>query len=826
MLRRMALLVMLCSACTFVAHAEELFGITTDNTLVRFDSTTPGTVTSTLAVTGLQTGESVLGLDFRPFDGKLYALGSTSRIYTINPATGAATAVSTAPFTPALSGTRFGFDFNPTSQGTGTLIRVVSNTAQNLRVNSTDGTVFDTQPTPAFVNAGLTGTPSLTGAAYTNNTFPSAGTSLFVLDSNKDALFQQEQVTTHGLTLVGYLGIDFVESLGFDISGQTGVAFAALQKASSSKPTLYALNLVTGSAIEIGDIGVSTSLVGITAAVAPLQIAYAVNGTSLRKFLLNSPATQVGSSVTITGAPGIVGIDFRPATGELYALTSNANMFGIFKIDLATGAGTQVGSNFVLPNTPAGTFYDIDFNPTVDRIRMLTSRNGDYRFHPDTGALVSTDGDLAFNAVNPADVNVGDTPRVTACAYTNSFGGATSTTLYDLDDTNDILCTQSPPNNGTLNTVGELRPNGAGSPTSVGDDAAFDIGPDGRAFCTLGNNTLYQVNLATGAIISMGSIVNSSTEFAIPTNGTASTTSPGAIAFSAASFSVVEGTMVAVTLTRTGGSSGLCSVFVTTNGNVAGNSASEADYAPLAQTVTFSDGETTRTVLFEALTDSVLEVFETVQLVIINPVGCAIGTQNTTSIVIVDVDDRDGDGFTTEEENAAGTSDNDASSTPFGGAPAGTADITDMLISKASVRLTFNKPGRDQIGLGGTLSGLGTLDLSTLNGNTVLVNFGGVIGSGTLTSKGSTDRTNKSFAFKLSKPKSGVSKFSVKFSKGDFSTALTDEGLGDDEDSPTKAIRMVNVRLLFNGVRYEQDLNLETTIKTGKGTNAKSLKVR
>src|SRR5205807_1195929 len=81
-----------------------VFAITPTNDLLRFDSATPGAIDSTAAVTGLQPGESVLGLDFRPATGQLYALGSTSRLYTLDVTTAAATQVGSGTFSPALSG--------------------------------------------------------------------------------------------------------------------------------------------------------------------------------------------------------------------------------------------------------------------------------------------------------------------------------------------------------------------------------------------------------------------------------------------------------------------------------------------------------------------------------------------------------------------------------------------------------------------------------------------------------------------------------------------------------------------------------------------------
>lgn len=85
------------------------------------------------------------------------------------------------------------------------------------------------------------------------------------------------------------------------------------------------------------------------------------------------------------------------------------------------------------------------------------------------------------------------------------FAGATTTVLYGIDATRDVLVTQNPPNNGTLNTVGSLGVNASGI-------AGFDIaGCDNEGFVALtpaGETVakLYKVNLATGAVRLVGSI--------------------------------------------------------------------------------------------------------------------------------------------------------------------------------------------------------------------------------------------------------------------------------------------------------------------------------
>jgi len=48
------------------AKAESIFALTTTNSLLTFDSSTPGSVNSIGPVTGLQSGESLFGIDFRP----------------------------------------------------------------------------------------------------------------------------------------------------------------------------------------------------------------------------------------------------------------------------------------------------------------------------------------------------------------------------------------------------------------------------------------------------------------------------------------------------------------------------------------------------------------------------------------------------------------------------------------------------------------------------------------------------------------------------------------------------------------------------------------
>ena len=128
-----------------------------------------------------QADEQIVGLDVRPADKQLVALGSTSRLYRIDGASGAATAIGSASFVPAFAGTSLGFDFNPTVDR----IRVTSDARQNLRLHPDTGATaaVDGQLAYAAGDAGAGSTPRIVGSAYTNSVAGATTTQLFDLDA-------------------------------------------------------------------------------------------------------------------------------------------------------------------------------------------------------------------------------------------------------------------------------------------------------------------------------------------------------------------------------------------------------------------------------------------------------------------------------------------------------------------------------------------------------------------------------------------------------------------------------------------------------------------
>lgn len=485
-------------AATPVQALGELLGITETSKLLSFNSAAPQKLcTGPAAITGLATGETLHGADLRPANGNIVALGSSGALYILNPATNAVTALSTlsadtvndpTPDFTALNGAAFGVDFNPVVDR----LRVVSNTGQNLRINVETGKVI----TDGAINGAGAGA---TAAAYTNS-FGSAGTSggttLFVIDPATDTLSTQNPPNNGTLVTVGALGVD-ATSADFEINGRTGAALAALTVGAATVSDLFTVNLLSGAATRVNAIGGGERVRGITFAANPQVSIFGVTTANrLISFTAQAPNTLT-LDVPVSGLAGgenIVGIDVRPVTGELAAVT-DANR--LYRLDLVTGAASAAtplvaasGDGFT--GLSPGTRFGVDFNPVPDRLRVVNSGEQNLRINPVNGQ-VTTD-----TALTP----VGD---VFAAAYTNNFAGATATTLFGIDFTSDMLVLQgSPggapnsPNGGVITNVGALGLNVSG----IG---GFDIagGNDGMvlaALQTVGTGSeLYRINLSTGA---------------------------------------------------------------------------------------------------------------------------------------------------------------------------------------------------------------------------------------------------------------------------------------------------------------------------------------
>lgn len=259
----LAVVVLTVVACTSKsAQAELVYGVTESNTLVSWDSADSTNLLSGGAISGLQQNERIIGIDFRPATGELYALGSFNQLYTLNTASNAVSPVGPS-FGIAIDGSAHGFDFNPVIDR----IRVDTDTNKNYVLNPNDGGI--TQVTDLFYGPGDVNEgedPNVVHAAYSNSFAGTTSTQLYGIDVGLDILVTQAN-SAGTLGTVGALGADVTPSGGFDISGQSGIAYAAVEDTVLSRSTFWTVNLTTGLAVGGSEVGGGNIITAL--AVAP-----------------------------------------------------------------------------------------------------------------------------------------------------------------------------------------------------------------------------------------------------------------------------------------------------------------------------------------------------------------------------------------------------------------------------------------------------------------------------------------------------------------------------------------------------------------------------
>jgi hypothetical protein len=230
--------------------------LTDQNQLVSFKVRKPDQLLSIRTIRGLPSGVSVVGIDYRPRTGDLYGIGSDSAVYRINPQTGIAIGENLAgmplapvPFTPGLSGTNFGVDFNPVPDA----IRLVSDAGQNQRLAPDAGTTLGVD---TALNPGM---PKVGGAAYTNSSFSATqptATQLYVIDYASDMVFLQNPPNngtfTNGQRLTR---VDVQPQFGWDIAGADDVGYLATNDRRGRAASLFTVDETTGSTRNLGQIG-------------------------------------------------------------------------------------------------------------------------------------------------------------------------------------------------------------------------------------------------------------------------------------------------------------------------------------------------------------------------------------------------------------------------------------------------------------------------------------------------------------------------------------------------------------------------------------------
>jgi hypothetical protein len=498
--------------------------VLTNNSLVLIDTANPSAAGTPVVITGLSAGDTLVGIDFRPINGYLYGLGynngaGTVQLYNISFRTGVATPIGVSGTfvaadgtTPVpIAGTGFGIDFNPVVDR----LRVVNDAGQNFRMNPNTGAFVDGDlggAAGSVVGLNMDGpingaVAAVDAAAYTNNLIGPPHTTLYTLSAGANTLHIQNPpnggtATSPSVVTLNGSPLDFTAANGFDIAPDASFSTTANGPSPGNGhavltvggvTSLYTVNLTTGVAALLGPVGTgaipiqgfAVHAVRIPSLCGAQGIAL-LGSTHLRSVNTGCGASGSGVPLALSGlvaGEALRAIDFRPQTGQLYGLGFNpANGSGsatLYLLDPATAAATIVGvaggvaNGAGSPISLAGAAsFGFDFNPTVDRIRVVTANGLNFRLNPNDGTVVGGALDTAINGL-PA----GSTGLVGA-AYTNSFGQSLTggvTTLYTLDPVSDRLFIQNPANSGTQTAGVPVTENG--SPLDFDNVVGFDIAP-------------------------------------------------------------------------------------------------------------------------------------------------------------------------------------------------------------------------------------------------------------------------------------------------------------------------------------------------------------
>ncbi len=457
------------------SKAQMLYGITTSNSIFTMaNASTPGTISGPYAVSGVATGQTLVGIDSRPSTGDLYALGYDSvaimaQLYKITTSgtTYTATAVGSAT-----SGVNLGvtnnaaFDF---ISSTSNQIRIVGRNGNNYVMNADNGMVTSTGSSSLSfavgdIYAGLTS--ALAATAYTNSFFGADATQEVGLDAVNNAIvtfdagnfansFNNTGYFMHTIgTTTGVL-FNVGSSVGMDtwfdtlahsnmvyVSGSTLLGGTHLYK--------YDLSGTTGTLTDVGAIGSGSLSVrdiafGTTGASTASLMGRTVTGLSLNmRNLITFDAQMPGmlrSSIALSGVTAgqrMVAIDYA-ANGALYGLgyNSTAQTYQLYTIDTVSGAVTAVNStpNNLALGTDDGSGNHVNvafrFIPTLTNSIRVIGNNGTLNAVIDasTGNVTATDAAITYVT---GDASFGSVANLTSVGYTG-FNGDGTTQMFGYD---------------------------------------------------------------------------------------------------------------------------------------------------------------------------------------------------------------------------------------------------------------------------------------------------------------------------------------------------------------------------------------------------------
>jgi DNA-binding beta-propeller fold protein YncE len=224
-------------------QAASVAALQDGNTIAMIDTDTKK-VTGSVKIAG---GASLVGIDVRPSDKKLYGLTAAGVIVTVDPKSGIWEKKSQLSETLPV-GAMITVDFNPVADR----MRILTSTGVSLRVNVDDGkATVDGTLKYAETDAMKGKTPMVTAGGYSNSCAGTKETALYNIDATAGTLVKQAPPNDGILGTIGKIGVKVDGPIAFDVwSDCQGKSTGWLLAGGA----LHTVDLATGATASLGAI--------------------------------------------------------------------------------------------------------------------------------------------------------------------------------------------------------------------------------------------------------------------------------------------------------------------------------------------------------------------------------------------------------------------------------------------------------------------------------------------------------------------------------------------------------------------------------------------
>ncbi|MDR3681495.1 MAG: DUF4394 domain-containing protein [Flavipsychrobacter sp.] len=479
------------------AWAQTMYGITGSNELFTMANiNSPSSVSGPYSISGVATGQTLVGLDTRQSNGRLYALGYNSvsgqvQLYTItgSGSSYSANAVGNASSMSLGSTNKIGFNFISTI---GNQARITGTNGNSYVLNTDDGSIVGAGTGSMSYASGdiHSGISAVAATSYSNNYYGADAAEQYGYDVTNNVMVKFDEAnyynntsnypsTLHTVGLTSGLLISGTSNVGmanwYDNTAHKNTLYLTGSTLLSGGAHLYKMDDLTGLAIDMGAIGTGGMNVNdvafqttrdtsaVNAAIqGQVTAALTLNSRNLIFFDSYKPSyirNMVAIKGMTTGQAMIAlayGYDQR-----LYGLGYNSSnqTYQLYTIDSASGTVTAINStpgsiNLGNTNSSAGnnSYNNVGFNfigDAINRIRIIGNNGAtNVQLSATTGLIAQTDNSMQYAS---GDANFGNTINFSSIAYTNGGAGTTTSSMIGYDQNSGSMVTLG--SNGYLNTT-------------------------------------------------------------------------------------------------------------------------------------------------------------------------------------------------------------------------------------------------------------------------------------------------------------------------------------------------------------------------------------